>query len=221
MGCDARELRGRGWGVGEHVARRRPAPCSTSCRGRRVGVAQARAHPLARADRRGTSRASRTTSSTSTLDLDGVTEFERALTEAMRRVPRGETVTYGELAALAGRPTGAAGRRHVLRAEPIRRSSCPCHRVVAADGHRLVRLARGRVQASAAGARRCRCLRISGTSWRGSRRAGSATGSPSSRGSRIPRAACTSAGAARSRSTSTSRARRRRAARSACCASWA
>src|ERR1700693_6447132 len=38
------------------------------------------------------------------LDLDGATEFERALTHALRRVPRGTTVTYGELAALAGRP---------------------------------------------------------------------------------------------------------------------
>src|SRR5947207_2263259 len=41
------------------------------------------------------------------LDLEGATEFERELTAALRRVPRGETVTYGGLATLAGRPRGA------------------------------------------------------------------------------------------------------------------
>jgi methylated-DNA-[protein]-cysteine S-methyltransferase len=67
------------------------------------------------------------------LDLDGATEFERKLTAALRRVPRGEVVTYAELAALAGRP----------RAQRAAGSFCarnrfslvvPCHRVVAADG---------------------------------------------------------------------------------------
>src|SRR5438105_2131559 len=45
------------------------------------------------------------------LDLDGATDFELSLTDVLRRVPRGETVTYGELAALAGRPNAqrAAG----------------------------------------------------------------------------------------------------------------
>ena len=67
------------------------------------------------------------------LDLDGATEFQRALTAALRAVPHGETVTYGELAALAGSPNAAraagtfcAGNRFPL--------VVPCHRVVAADG---------------------------------------------------------------------------------------
>lgn len=67
------------------------------------------------------------------LDLDGVTDFEQALTDALRRVPRGETVTYGELAALAGRPRAqrAAG---TFCAHNRFGLVVPCHRVVAADG---------------------------------------------------------------------------------------
>jgi methylated-DNA-[protein]-cysteine S-methyltransferase len=67
------------------------------------------------------------------LDLDGATEFERALTEALRRVPRGETVTYGELAALAGRPKAqrAAGTFCARNRFSL---VVPCHRVVAAGG---------------------------------------------------------------------------------------
>jgi methylated-DNA-[protein]-cysteine S-methyltransferase len=67
------------------------------------------------------------------LDLDGGTPFQRALVAAARSVPYGETVTYGELAALAGSPNAAraagtfcAGNRYPL--------VIPCHRVVAADG---------------------------------------------------------------------------------------
>jgi len=67
------------------------------------------------------------------LDLDGATEFELALTEALRRVPRGEVVTYGELAALAGRPRAprAAGTFCARNRFSL---VVPCHRVVGADG---------------------------------------------------------------------------------------
>jgi methylated-DNA-[protein]-cysteine S-methyltransferase len=67
------------------------------------------------------------------LDLGNLSPFHQELARALRRVPRGEVVSYGELAALAGRPRAqrAAGtfcaRNHV----PI---FLPCHRVVAADG---------------------------------------------------------------------------------------
>src|SRR6266567_2510265 len=45
------------------------------------------------------------------LDLDGYTAFQRAVVETLQRVPWGEVVTYGELAALAGHPNAqrAAG----------------------------------------------------------------------------------------------------------------
>jgi methylated-DNA-[protein]-cysteine S-methyltransferase len=67
------------------------------------------------------------------LDLDGATEFERALTKALRLIPAGETVTYGELAALAGRPNAqrAAGTFCARNRFGI---VVPCHRVVAAGG---------------------------------------------------------------------------------------
>ena len=67
------------------------------------------------------------------LELDGSTEFELDLTETLRRVGRGETVTYGELAALAGRPNAqrAAGSFCARNRFSI---VVPCHRVVAAQG---------------------------------------------------------------------------------------
>jgi methylated-DNA-[protein]-cysteine S-methyltransferase len=67
------------------------------------------------------------------LELDGSTEFELGLTEALRSTRRGETVTYGELAALAGRPNAqrAAGSFCARNRFSI---VVPCHRVVAADG---------------------------------------------------------------------------------------
>jgi methylated-DNA-[protein]-cysteine S-methyltransferase len=66
------------------------------------------------------------------LDLDGATAFEHAVTAALRRVPTGETVTYGELAALAGHPNAqrAAGTFCARNRFAI---VVPCHRVVAAD----------------------------------------------------------------------------------------
>jgi methylated-DNA-[protein]-cysteine S-methyltransferase len=67
------------------------------------------------------------------LDLEWATPFQRAVTEMLRRVPRGELVTYAELAALAGYPnaqravgTYCAGNRFAV--------IVPCHRVVSATG---------------------------------------------------------------------------------------
>jgi methylated-DNA-[protein]-cysteine S-methyltransferase len=67
------------------------------------------------------------------LDLEWTTPFQLAVAKALRSVPRGEVVTYGEAAALAGYPnaqravgTFCAGNRFPL--------VVPCHRVVAAHG---------------------------------------------------------------------------------------
>lgn len=67
------------------------------------------------------------------LDLDGLTSFQRAVIEALRGVPWGEVVTYGELAALAGYPNAqrAAGSVCAVNRFPL---VVPCHRVVAANG---------------------------------------------------------------------------------------
>jgi methylated-DNA-[protein]-cysteine S-methyltransferase len=67
------------------------------------------------------------------IDLDWTTPFQRALAENLRAVPRGELVTYGELAALAGRP-GAARAAGAFCAANRFAFLVPCHRVVAANG---------------------------------------------------------------------------------------
>jgi methylated-DNA-[protein]-cysteine S-methyltransferase len=67
------------------------------------------------------------------VDLSWGTEFQVALAQALRDVRYGETVTYGELAALAGRPNAqrAAGSFCAGNRFPL---IVPCHRVVAAGG---------------------------------------------------------------------------------------
>lgn len=67
------------------------------------------------------------------LALDWATPFQRAVAATLRNVPRGEVVSYGELAALAGYPRAGravgsfcAQNRFLL--------FVPCHRVVAAGG---------------------------------------------------------------------------------------
>jgi methylated-DNA-[protein]-cysteine S-methyltransferase len=67
------------------------------------------------------------------LELDEETDYGRALAAALRRIPRGEVVTYGELAALAGRP-GAARAAGTFCARNRLAIFIPCHRVVGADG---------------------------------------------------------------------------------------
>src|SRR3954467_2192000 len=44
------------------------------------------------------------------VDLAGATPFQAAVAKALRRIPYGETVTYGELAALAGYPSAQGPR---------------------------------------------------------------------------------------------------------------
>jgi methylated-DNA-[protein]-cysteine S-methyltransferase len=67
------------------------------------------------------------------LELSWATPFQLAVSEALRAVPYGEVVTYGELAALAGHPNAqrAAGTFCARNRFPL---FVPCHRVVAADG---------------------------------------------------------------------------------------
>jgi methylated-DNA-[protein]-cysteine S-methyltransferase len=64
---------------------------------------------------------------------DDFADVELELADALRAVPRGQTVTYGELAALGGRPNAprAAG---TFCAHNRFGLVVPCHRVVAAGG---------------------------------------------------------------------------------------
>jgi methylated-DNA-[protein]-cysteine S-methyltransferase len=65
------------------------------------------------------------------LDLDD--GFYGDCARVLRAVPRGEVVTYGELAALAGRP-GAARAAGTFCARNRLGVFVPCHRVVGANG---------------------------------------------------------------------------------------
>jgi methylated-DNA-[protein]-cysteine S-methyltransferase len=67
------------------------------------------------------------------IDLDWCTDFQRDVLTALRGVPRGDVVTYGELAALAGRP-GAARAVGTICATNRYAFFVPCHRVVGAGG---------------------------------------------------------------------------------------
>jgi methylated-DNA-[protein]-cysteine S-methyltransferase len=67
------------------------------------------------------------------IDLSWCTSFQASLAAALRAVPWGEVVTYGELAALAGRP-GAARAAGSFCAQNRFWLLVPCHRVVAAGG---------------------------------------------------------------------------------------
>jgi methylated-DNA-[protein]-cysteine S-methyltransferase len=67
------------------------------------------------------------------VDLDYETEFLTNCAHALRSIPRGETVTYGELAALAGAP-GAARAAGSFCARNRLGLFVPCHRVVGAGG---------------------------------------------------------------------------------------
>ena len=66
------------------------------------------------------------------LSADG-TAFQRRVWDELRRIPYGETISYGELARRIGKPTasravGAANGRNPLAIV------VPCHRVIGADG---------------------------------------------------------------------------------------
>ena len=67
------------------------------------------------------------------LDLEYETPFLERCAHELRAIPRGEVVTYGELAALAGSP-GAARAAGSFCARNRLGLFVPCHRVVAAGG---------------------------------------------------------------------------------------
>ena len=50
----------------------------------------------------------------------------------VRRIPPGRVATYGEVAALAGRPRAARAVGNIMRG--CGRPDVPCHRVIAAGG---------------------------------------------------------------------------------------
>jgi AraC family transcriptional regulator of adaptative response/methylated-DNA-[protein]-cysteine methyltransferase len=66
------------------------------------------------------------------LDLRG-TAFQEAVWQALSRIPAGETRTYAELAALAGRPAAVRAAGSACGANPLA-LVVPCHRAKRGDG---------------------------------------------------------------------------------------
>ncbi len=66
------------------------------------------------------------------LDLRG-TPFQQQVWAELRKVPYGQTVSYGELARRVGRPGAARAVGQAVGANPVP-IIVPCHRVVGADG---------------------------------------------------------------------------------------
>ena len=67
------------------------------------------------------------------LDIGDAGPFDAAVWHAARRIPYGETVSYGELAAMAGRPGAARAAGNAMARCPFS-PVVPCHRVILADG---------------------------------------------------------------------------------------
>ena len=53
--------------------------------------------------------------------------------EELRRIPRGQTVSYGELAGRIGRPTAARAVARACATNPVSIIT-PCHRVIRENG---------------------------------------------------------------------------------------
>lgn len=61
------------------------------------------------------------------------TPFQRAVWEALRDIPYGETTTYGAIAARVGRPSAVRAVGAAIGRNPIA-IVIPCHRVIGASG---------------------------------------------------------------------------------------
>ncbi len=67
------------------------------------------------------------------LDLSFLTPFQQDILNTLRSIPFGETITYGELANLAGHPKKARAVGRVMGNNPAP-VFVPCHRVLPASG---------------------------------------------------------------------------------------
>jgi len=61
-----------------------------------------------------------------------MTEFRRRVLSVVRRIPAGHVATYGDVAALAGKPRASRAVGNIMR--NCREPGVPCHRVIAAGG---------------------------------------------------------------------------------------
>lgn len=63
----------------------------------------------------------------------GGTDFQRQVWAALRTIPAGEAVSYGDLAKRLGRPAASRAVGHANGANPIA-IVVPCHRMIGSDG---------------------------------------------------------------------------------------
>ena len=67
------------------------------------------------------------------LDLQGGTPFQQSVWDALLRIPRGGTTSYGELARRLGKPQAARAIGAAVGRNPVS-IVVPCHRVLGTDG---------------------------------------------------------------------------------------
>jgi methylated-DNA-[protein]-cysteine S-methyltransferase len=91
------------------------------------------------------------------VNLDGVAPFNRLVYQIARAIPRGETLSYGEVAKRAGDPGAARAVGRAMAQNPVP-LIVPCHRVVAAGGRP------GGFSGGAGTATKLRLLQIEGAS---------------------------------------------------------
>ena len=67
------------------------------------------------------------------IHLDGLSEFQQKVLSTLKTITYGKTVSYSELAKLAGNPNAARAIGAVMAQNPLP-LIIPCHRVIKADG---------------------------------------------------------------------------------------
>ncbi|MDR1027016.1 MAG: MGMT family protein [Rickettsiales bacterium] len=69
------------------------------------------------------------------IDIDALpgTDFQRSVWRGLTTIPRGETITYGELARRIGRPRAVRAVANAVGKNPCA-PEIPCHRVLAKNG---------------------------------------------------------------------------------------
>ncbi len=132
MGVKAFRYAAPGWGVGEVWLDGDRVVWHEAPRAGDAPPPLARSHPLA--DRLSAYFAGEAVEFDDVeIDLEEYSPFHRDLACALRSVGRGQVVSYGELAALAGRP-GAQRAAGSFCARNRMAIIVPCHRVVSATG---------------------------------------------------------------------------------------
>jgi methylated-DNA-[protein]-cysteine S-methyltransferase len=61
------------------------------------------------------------------------TDFQKAVWQALTKIPRGKTVSYQELAVMAGFPRAVRAVANAVGKNPMA-PTIPCHRVIRSDG---------------------------------------------------------------------------------------